>query len=114
LVYRPERNKDKVRAKKSIITISKSVTDKDIANTPIVESAFDMAIRQIGNATPTLKPDEKIYGHDCYVLSFSNGNELAVDKQTKDILRWKFTENGTPAERDFYDVHFNVGPKIDF
>jgi len=113
LIYRPSEFGHAVKARKGILGKSMALDDPKVANSPVITPVYTMVQNAIKGSTATLKGEDTVYGHAVYVLTFNTSagtHEVAVDKATYDILRWK-----NPTEtRVFYDIQVNTNPRINF
>jgi outer membrane lipoprotein-sorting protein len=117
LIYNPNEFGNEVRARKGFLGKGINLNDPKVANTPIIQPVYDMLLERTRNGSPTLAGNEVVMGHPVYVLTVNaNGTQhtVAIDKQTFDVLHWKYQDNEGVQDRTFYDIKVNVHPRIDF
>lgn len=115
LIYRPSEFGQAVKARKGILGKTLALDDPKVANSAVIKPVYDMLLDAVKGATAVAsKGDETIYGHGVWVLNVttpSGQQEIAVDKATYDVLRWK---NPAGETRVFYDIKINTNPRINF
>ena len=110
-VYDPGALADKVRFKTGGGTITRNLTHKDVVGTAFANPIFTLILDAVKGITPTTKADG-----DKTQFSFKTGTGTYSIWANKDaeITRTERIDGRDREVRDFSNVKFNVGPKIDF
>lgn len=118
LIYNTNEYGNEVRARKGMLGKGIALNDPKVANSPVIQPVFDMLLDKVRGATNVqLAGSDTVMGHVVYMLNItapSGTHIVAVDKQSHDVLRWKYSDSEGSNDRVFYNIQVNSHPRISF